>query len=108
MSLNESYQEMVQPSLASGRPSRRTGRRPGDSGTRQAIVEAARLKFAERGYEGATLRAIAQEGRVDPALIHHFFESKRGVFEAAMADLLKPGDLIAEIIEPGLDGWANG
>jgi len=83
---------------------RRTGRRPGDSGTRQAIVDAALLMFAERGYEGATLRAIAQVARVDAALIHHFFESKQGVFAAAMADLLKPADLIPEIVRPGLDG----
>lgn len=72
--------------------------------TRQVIVEAARLKFAECGYEGATLRAIAQEARVDPALIHHFFSSKQGLFAAAMDDLLTPADLIPEIIEPGLDG----
>ena len=52
---------------------RRTGRRPGDSGTRRAIIEAARSKFAERGFEGATIRVIAQEAKVDPALIHHFF-----------------------------------
>lgn len=67
-------------------------------------MDAARLKFAECGYEGATLRAIAQEAGVDPALIHHFFASKQGLFAAAMADLLKPADLIPEIIEPGLDG----
>ncbi|MBO0819532.1 MAG: TetR family transcriptional regulator [Nocardiopsaceae bacterium] len=72
--------------------------------TRQVIVDAARLKFAERGYEGATLRAIAQEARVDPALIHHFFSSKQGVFAAAIADVLKPAELIPEIVAPGLDG----
>jgi AcrR family transcriptional regulator len=95
---------VTQPPLAGGRPSRRTGRRPGDSGTRQAIVDAARLKFAECGYEGASLRAIAQEAGVDPALIRHFFASKRGVFSAAIADLLRPGDLIGEIIRAGVDG----
>ena len=67
-------------------------------------MDAAQLKFAECGYEGATLRAIAQEARVDPALIHHFFESKQGVFAAAMADLLKPADLIPEIVKPGVEG----
>lgn len=92
------------PAADKGKPSRRPGRRPGANLTRQVIVDAARLKFAECGYEGATLRAIAQEARVDPALIHHFFASKRGVFAAAMADLLKPADLIPEIIAPGPDG----
>lgn len=67
-------------------------------------MDAARLMFAERGYEGATLRAIAQQAGVDPALIHHFFASKAGVFAAALADLLEPAKLIPAIIEPGLDG----
>lgn len=98
------HDEIISSSGVSDKPSRRSGRRPGASVTRQIIVDSARLKFAECGYEGATLRAIAQEARVDPALIHHFFASKRGVFSAAMADLLMPADLIPEIIAPGLDG----
>ncbi|MGH3374238.1 MAG: TetR family transcriptional regulator [Actinoallomurus sp.] len=83
---------------------RRTGRRPGDSGTRRAIIEAARAKFAERGFEGATIRVIAQEAKVDPALIHHFFRNKEGVFSAAIGELLAPDTLLPPVLEPGLDG----
>jgi len=83
---------------------RRTGRRPGDSGTRRAIIDAARAKFAERGFEGATIRVIAQEAKVDPALIHHFFRNKEGVFSAAIGDLLAPDTLLPPVLEPGLDG----
>ena len=83
---------------------RRTGRRPGDSGTRRAIIEAARAKFAERGFEGATIRVIAQEAKVDPALIHHFFRNKEGVFSAAIEELLAPEILLPPVLAAGLDG----
>lgn len=83
---------------------RRTGRRPGDSGTRRAIIEAARAKFAERGFEGATIRVIAQEAKVDPALIHHFFRNKEGVFSAAIGELLAPDILLPPVLTFGLDG----
>jgi AcrR family transcriptional regulator len=62
----------------------RTGRRPGGSSTRDEILGAARKLFAERGYEGATMRAIAAEAGVDAALVVHFFGSKAGLLEAAV------------------------
>ena len=62
------------------------GRRPGDSGTREAILDAARMLFAERGYDGASVRAIASAAGVDPALIRHFFGDKQSLFAATVAD----------------------
>jgi AcrR family transcriptional regulator len=61
------------------------GRRPGNADTRGDIVEAATRVFAEKGYDGASLRAIAREARVDPALVHHYFDGKASLFVAAMA-----------------------
>ena len=61
----------------------RTGRRPGESGTRDALLEAARRLFAERGYEGASLRTIAAAAGVDAALVAHFFGSKAELLAAA-------------------------
>ncbi|WP_336603819.1 TetR/AcrR family transcriptional regulator [Agromyces seonyuensis] len=74
-----------QPNLAP-RAKRPTGRRAGDSGTRDAILDAARDLFAARGYDGASVRAIATAAGVDPALIRHFFGDKDGLFAATMAD----------------------
>ncbi|MER6633713.1 TetR family transcriptional regulator [Streptomyces sp. NPDC000987] len=67
------------------RPQRaRSGRRPGDSGTREQILESALHLFADRGYARTTIRAIAEDAGVDPALVHHFFGNKEGVFDAAV------------------------
>lgn len=61
----------------------RTGRRPGTPETRHAILAVARRGFATRGYEATSLRAIATEAGVDPALVIHYFGSKEGLFTAA-------------------------
>jgi len=61
------------------------GRRPGNVDTRGEIVEAAKRVFAAKGYDGASLRAVAREAEVDPALVHHYFDGKAALFVAAMA-----------------------
>jgi AcrR family transcriptional regulator len=71
------------------------GRRPGKADTRGAIVEAARRVFAAKGYDGATLRAIAREAAVDPALVHHYFDGKASLFVAAMALPFDPRSVAA-------------
>ena len=63
---------------------RSTGRRPGDSGSRAAILTAARDQFARKGFDGASLRTIAAAADVDPGLIRHFFGSKDNLFAAAL------------------------
>ena len=63
---------------------RRTGRRPGTSDSRARILAAARDRFAERGYDAATIRQIAADAGVDPALVHHYFGTKQRLFVAAI------------------------
>jgi AcrR family transcriptional regulator len=84
----------------------RTGRRSGDSGTREAILAAARKRFADLGYDGATIRGIAADAGVDPALVHHFFGSKERLFAAAMRLPVVPGELIGAALagHPGPAG----
>lgn len=62
----------------------RTGRRPGSSSSREDILRAARKLFAERGYTGATMRAIAAEAGVDAALVVHFFGNKPTLLSQAI------------------------
>lgn len=80
---------------------RRTGRRAGDSGTREAILESARRQFAEHGYDHATIRAIAAQAEVDPALVHHFFGTKERLFAAAMELPIVPSEIISAALAEG-------
>ncbi len=80
--------------------SSRTGRRAGDSGTREAILEAARSQFAENGYDGATIRAIAAAAGVDPALVHHYYGTKERLFAAAMQFPFVPSEVITAALAP--------
>ncbi|MGW7537490.1 TetR/AcrR family transcriptional regulator [Amycolatopsis sp. NPDC054798] len=77
----------------------RTGRRPGQTETREAILTAARDLFGRHGYEGATIRAIAAEAGVNPALVHHFFGSKDQVFATALHLPADPGVVVAAILD---------
>jgi len=63
----------------------RRGRRPGASGTRQVVLDAARTRFAEDGYTAATIRKIAADAGVDAALVMQFFKSKEELFAAVMS-----------------------
>jgi AcrR family transcriptional regulator len=60
------------------------GRRPGETLTRSAILDAARACFAERGFDGTSLRWIAETAGVDQALVHHFYGSKAKLFVKAL------------------------
>lgn len=61
----------------------RTGRRPGTPDTRETILAAARRGFSARGYDATTVRGIATEAGVDPALVIHYFGTKEDLFIAA-------------------------
>ena len=76
----------------------RTGRRPGVSGTREAILDAARRAFAEYGYQHATIRGVADLAGVDPALVHHYFGTKQDLFVAAVQLPLNPVEQLMAVL----------
>jgi AcrR family transcriptional regulator len=76
---------------------KRAGRRPGTSGTREAILAAARSQFAAVGYDRTTLRSVAAEAGVDPALVVHFFGSKQRLFLAGVDLPFDPAGLIDQL-----------
>jgi AcrR family transcriptional regulator len=51
--------------------------------TRAAILSAARERFAADGYERATIRAIAADAAIDPAMVMRYYGSKEKLFAAA-------------------------
>ncbi len=93
--------------MTSGEPGapRRGPGRPADGGDRRgAILEAARAQFAAKGYVGATVRGIAREADVDPALVHHYFGTKERVFVAAMELPFDPADRLPQVLAGDRDG----
>ena len=76
----------------------RTGRRPGKQDTREEILAAAKEAFAERGYDGASIRLIAAGAGVDPALVHHYFGTKDQLFLAAMQAPIDPAEILPRIL----------
>ncbi|WP_018654681.1 TetR family transcriptional regulator [Actinomadura flavalba] len=79
------------------------GRRPGPTATREAIMASARELFAEKGYDGTSMRAVARGAGVDPALVHHFFDGKERLFTEAMRFPVNPGELIPVIMSAPRD-----
>jgi AcrR family transcriptional regulator len=83
-------------------------RRPHDAeASRRALLDAARAVFDEVGYDRATTREIGDRAGVDPALIARYFDSKEGLFIAAITagsaeeeELdFAPGELLRFLLE---------
>lgn len=64
------------PEVGEGRQSAR-----GDA-TRAAILDAAERLFAQRGFAGTSMRALADAADTSQPLLHHHFGTKRGLYAA--------------------------
>ncbi|MCQ4212484.1 TetR/AcrR family transcriptional regulator [Streptomyces longispororuber] len=107
------------PQPAARRRGRPAGRRAGDTVTRDRILDAARLHFAQGTYATTTVRAIAAEADVNPALVLHYFGSKRDLFAATLrlpfdlreqvAALIRddPDDLGEQLVRAFLRVWQD-
>ncbi len=83
------------------------------------ILAAARDEFAQHGWAGTAIRAVARTADVDPALIYHYFGSKEGLLDAATTPPQKWLDAVAatwatpkadlgrQLIRTVLDTWAD-
>ena len=86
-------------------PAKRGPGRPADGGDRRtAILSAAREQFAATGYAAASVRGIARQAGVDPALVHHYFGTKEQVFVAAMQLPFQPGEMLPQVLAGDPDG----
>lgn len=82
---------------------RRSGRRAGESGTREAVLEAARGQFIATGFRGTTIRSVAKAAGVDPALVLHFFRNKDALFAEAVRSPINPATPLQEALERSPD-----
>lgn len=79
----------------------RTGRRPGGEDTRGRILAAARSEFATKGFHRATIRGIAGEAEVDPALVHHYYGNKDDLFAASIDLPIRPDEIAEAVLADG-------
>ena len=77
----------------------RTGRRPGPSSTRAEITAAAARRFAAAGYDATSLRQVAADASVDPALVRRFFGDKEQLFTAVASALIDPERAVAAVAD---------
>ena len=71
-----------------GKTRARRGRPLKNDGTpdmRERILDAAEDHFSRHGFWGVTIREVAQDAKVDTALLHYYFDTKRGMFDAVFA-----------------------
>lgn len=81
----------------------RSGRRPGRSGAREAILAAARARFANVGFDKTSIRTIAADAGVDPALVHHYFGTKQRLFAAVVELPIDPELILRQLDTVPLD-----
>jgi len=78
---------------------RRRGRRQGEPVSRDAVLAAAKKRFAMEGFEKTTLRAIADDARVDPSMVLYLFGSKAELFRESLRLIIDPDVLVAALLE---------
>ena len=77
--------------MSATEPTASPARRRRSEATKDAILSAARRRFVTDGYERATIRAIAADAHIDPAMVMRYFGSKEQLFsEATRYDLRLP------------------
>jgi AcrR family transcriptional regulator len=86
------------------RPAKKTtsrrGRRQGEPVSRDAVLRAAKRRFADEGFEKATLREIANDAHVDPSMVIYLFGSKAELFRESLRLIIDP-DMLSEALADG-------
>jgi AcrR family transcriptional regulator len=67
--------------------------------SREAVLRAAKQRFAAEGYEKTTLRAIADDARVDPSMVLYLFGSKAALFRESLRLIIDPDTLVAAMVD---------
>ena len=70
------------------------------SGSHEAILDAAEQVFGRAGFDGASMRAIAELAEVAQALLHYHFKNKEALYEAVFS---RRADVIRTVRQHQLD-----
>lgn len=72
-----------------------------------AVLAAARLAFASRGYASTTMKSVAAAAGVAPGVVVSLYRNKERLFAAAMRLPFDPAQAVPELVAPGLDGMGE-
>ena len=76
--------------------------------SRQRLIEAAILTFAEKGFDGAGIREIARRAKANSALVAYHFCGKEGLYLEALKAIfsrkVSPVSQLADLPSPGAPG----
>lgn len=82
--------------------------RDAGSTTREAILDAARTAFAERGYDGASLGDIAAAVGIAKASLLHHFANKEELYASVFERLLEEWFVkVEEALDGPWEGWTE-
>lgn len=83
---------------APGRPKKTKA----DPGQKRALLDMAEEMFAAKGYDGVSLRGLADAAGVTPAMIHYYFKNKDGLYAAMLEDVT--GRILSQIEAAATEG----
>lgn len=58
----------------------------------------------DKGFDKSSMRGIAKLAGVDPALVHHYFDSKDDLMLASLDVLVDPRRVVSELTAGGVEG----
>ena len=72
-----------------------------------AVLQAARLAFASRGYAGTTVKSVAAAAGVAPGVVTSLYRNRDRLVAAALRLPFEPSSAVPELVAPGLDGLGD-
>lgn len=76
-----------------------------DPAMRERLLKLAEQMFAEQGYDGVSLRDLADKAGLTPAMIHYYFQNKDGLYSAMLEDVTSR--LLKQIESAAVEGGAE-
>ena len=71
--------------------------------TESKILEAAKEVFVSKGYDGARMQEIADQAKINKALLHYYFRNKEKLFAFVFEDTLKQiGPIILDFVRDNI------
>ncbi len=76
----------------------------GADDVRRAVLDAARAVYVRQGYVNTTVKVVATAAGVAPDVVKRYYASRDELVAAVMRLPFDPGNAIAQILAPGIDG----